>query len=60
MVRPALACADVPVLGGTVVYCALDAGVLARYFGADVTIELTSFSTEVDPAAMTIGADPAT
>ena len=49
--RPA-ACADVPVLGGVVVYCALDAGILARYFNADVSIELTSFTNEVDPAAL--------
>jgi hypothetical protein len=49
--RPA-ACADVPVLGGTVVYCALDAGVLARYFNADVSIELTSFTNDVDVAEL--------
>jgi hypothetical protein len=55
--RPA-ACADVPVLGGDVVYCALDAGVLARYFNADVTIELTSFSNDVDPASFATAADP--
>jgi len=55
--RPA-ACADVPVLGGEVVYCALDAGVLARYFNADATIELTSFSNDVDTAALESDTDP--
>ncbi len=50
--RPA-ACADVPVLGGVVVYCALDAGILARYFNADVSIELTSFTNDVDETALT-------
>jgi hypothetical protein len=54
--RPA-ACADVPVLGGVVVYCALDAGVLARYFNADVSIELTSFTNDVDGAALAGDAD---
>jgi hypothetical protein len=45
--RPAL-CADVPVSGGTKVYCALESGVLARYDGADLFIELTSISDVAD------------
>jgi len=41
-------CVDVPVSGGTKVYCALDAGVLAKYDGADLLIDLTSFSDVPD------------
>lgn len=44
----AATCADVPVSGGVKTYCALDSGVLARYDGADLLIELTSFSDTPD------------
>jgi hypothetical protein len=53
--RPAT-CADVRVPSidgvGSVTYCAVDDGVLARYFGADVSIELTAFAPSVDPARL--------
>ncbi len=41
-------CADVPVSGGTKVYCALDAGPLARYDGNDVVIELVALNETPD------------
>ena len=42
------ACADVPVSGGTKTYCALDSGVLARYDGADLAIELVAVTDVPD------------
>ena len=50
------ACVDVPVpssseLAGVVQYCALDAGPLARYVGADVRIELVGFEASAAPDA---------
>lgn len=47
----AAVCADVPVSGGTKIYCALDTGPLAKYDGNDVLIELTTFSADPDESA---------
>jgi hypothetical protein len=41
-------CADVPVSGGIKKYCALDSGVLARYDGPDLVVELTTISDTPD------------
>ncbi|HEY5662768.1 MAG TPA: hypothetical protein VIS05_01900 [Ilumatobacter sp.] len=55
--RPAV-CVDIvlpsaPMGTGVVTYCAVGDGPLARYFGADVSIELTSFSIDVAESALT-------
>ncbi len=41
-------CVDVAVSGGTKTYCALPSGPLAEFVGADVTITLTSYTSEPD------------
>ena len=41
-------CVDVPVSGGTVSYCALDSGPLARYDGNDLFIQMTSVTDVPD------------
>ena len=44
-------CVDVPVTGGVKSYCAVEAGPLARYDGADQFIEMTAMGDTVDEAA---------
>jgi hypothetical protein len=46
-------CVDVAVAGGTKTYCALASGALAEFVGADVAIELTSYSPEPDTTQFT-------
>ena len=48
-------CADVPVSGGTKVYCALASGTLARYDGADLRIEMTDYSDVPDESKFESG-----
>ncbi|BAN01821.1 hypothetical protein [Ilumatobacter coccineus] len=45
-------CVDVVVSGGTETFCALDSGVLAQFVGADMSIDLTDYSPEVDPTRL--------
>ena len=44
-------CVDVPVTGGSNIYCALSNGVLARYDGNDLFIEMTTYSDFPDETA---------
>jgi hypothetical protein len=41
-------CVDVPVTGGTAVYCALDSGLLAKLDDGDVLVTLTLYGATVD------------
>lgn len=43
-------CVDVPVTGGIKQYCAFTNGVLARFVGGDVTIDVVSITDTADPA----------
>lgn len=47
-------CVDVPVTGGVKQYCALADGVLAKFVGADVLVDLSTYRTEIDPALLSI------
>ena len=46
-------CVDVPVSGGTKVYCVLDNGVITHFAGGDVVIDLTTYSPTADAALFT-------
>jgi hypothetical protein len=46
-------CVDVPVVGGTAMYCALANGLLAKLDDGDVAISLTLFGDTVDASAFT-------
>jgi hypothetical protein len=46
-------CVDVPVTNGTKQYCAFANGVLARFVGGDVTIDVVSISDAADPTQFT-------
>jgi hypothetical protein len=46
-------CVDVPVSGGTSVFCALTSGPLARLDDGSVSVNLTQYSTSVDESLFT-------
>ena len=48
-------CAVIPVTGGDKSYCVSEAGPLAMYLGPDLSIELTSWSTEINPDLFGVG-----
>ena len=46
-------CVDVPLVGGTAVYCALASGLLAKLDDGDVAVTLTLYGDTVDASAFT-------
>ena len=49
-------CVDVPLAGGTAVYCALDNGMVARLDDGDVAVNLTAFGATADATLFQIPA----
>jgi len=47
-------CVDVPVSGGTAVYCALDSGLVALIDDGDVRVSLDAYGAAADPAAFSL------
>jgi hypothetical protein len=47
-------CVDIPVDGGTKEYCAFADGALARFVGADLTVDVTQYSQAVDEALFAV------
>ncbi|MBI5089775.1 MAG: hypothetical protein HZB15_13210 [Actinobacteria bacterium] len=47
-------CVDIPVTGGTKEYCSFADGALARFVGADVTIDVTDYRAAVDESLFTV------
>ena len=47
-------CVDVPVTGGVKQYCVFDDGVLARFVGADVTVDVTGYRQVVDESLFVV------
>jgi hypothetical protein len=49
-----VSCVDVPVTGGTKQYCVFDDGALARFVGADVTVDVTGYRPIVDESLFAV------
>ena len=47
-------CVDVPVSGGTAVYCALESGLVALIDDGDVRVSLDAYGAAADPAVFTL------
>jgi hypothetical protein len=54
MASAPVTCVDVPVSGGTAVYCALESGLVALIDDGDVRVSLDAYGAAVDPAAFSL------